>query len=217
MDDDDLTQRYAAEFGPGVGVMIRAVQREAVRTEAEYAEVPYIKDRFPAHRPYVTPQLERMICRALAAREWFRQHAPPGMPELPLSSAEIRKLIWSGNNRRVVVGLFANSLACANWAFEIHPVFRDYVCGVMASPDTSEHIRADPELLKEFPPKPLEGLDSMLCWGFFDRIAEFLHQLMRNEECLRRRGDLRTADWTRQLIRDISVLSDTYPISLKPI
>jgi hypothetical protein len=157
-----------------------------------------------------------MICRALAAREWFRQHAP-GMPELPLSSAEIRKLIWSGDPRRVLVGLFGNSLACMNWDFENHPAFRDFARGVTASLYCPDHLRADPELLKQFPPKTLERLDSMLCWRFFERIEEFLHQLRRNEECLRRCGNLRTADFARQLVRDISVLSDIYPISLEPI
>src|SRR5262245_38126573 len=115
MDDE----RYVAEFGRGVGVMIRALRQVPPWDEAAYAEAPSIKDRYLSCTAYYTPQLERMICRALAARERFRATAPPWAwaTELPLDSAEIRKLMWSGDPRRVVVGLFANSLACANWDF----------------------------------------------------------------------------------------------------
>jgi hypothetical protein len=47
---------------------------------------------------------------------------------------------------------------------EGHPRFEEYARGVMASPETPDHVRNDPNLLGRFPPTPLPGLGGGLIW-----------------------------------------------------
>jgi len=147
------------------------------------------------------PYFEQTVCRALAARQLFCETAPHGVPELPLSSADIEKAIRSKDNLIAVVGYFGRSWACANWG--PHPTFRDYGGGLLVCEYTPQHIRTDPELQCEFSPRELKGLDRSLCWGILDRITEFMLQLMKNEEVWRGCGMAADAKRLRGAIEEL--------------
>ena len=127
--------------------------------------------------------------------------APPWAPELPLSSTEFEKMIGGKSNKIALVGYYGRSLACANWGF--HPSFYDHACGLMASEDTPERIRTDPELLREFPPRKLPGLDQSLCWGIYARLLDTMQQLIRVDEHWRYCGLTNDAAWVRSIIERI--------------
>jgi len=164
-----------------VGGLFEAVRAAADLAGERYGRTPYTNELFPIEDEFLIQYLERTICRALAHRTWFRETAPPWAPELPLSPAEWNKMICGKSKQIAVVGYFGRSLACAEWS-NIHFSFADYVSGLMAYEHTPPSIRADPALLKEYPPRLLHGFDKSLCWGAHFRIIEFTQQLMRTEE-----------------------------------
>lgn len=101
--------------------------------------------------------------RARMARKWFAKHGPPDMQPLPLGYAE-REHLKDGSPQHILAW-YARSLADLNYDVLQHPSFYDYACGVMASPkSTFPCIAKNAELLKRFPPRPLDGLDSHLYW-----------------------------------------------------
>ena len=73
-------------------------------------------------------QFER---QALAAREWFKQHGPPGAPVFPIGYAEREELKMGGLPH--IIAWYARSLAARKYNFEEHPSFDEYASGVMAS------------------------------------------------------------------------------------
>jgi len=106
---------------------------------------------------------KRAACRALVAREWFAWDNP-GISPLPLSYAEREKL--KGKSAvDYIVSVYARSLATQKYRTAIHPRFRDYARGVMASPFTPDFIKHDPAILKDYPPRPLGGLGPGLYWS----------------------------------------------------
>src|SRR5262249_45807834 len=131
------------------------VRQKANAAGEEFCRTPYTEELFSVRCESLF--FEQMVCRALAARELFRETAPHWSPELPLNAAEWEKMISGKSNEIAVVGYFGRSWACANWG--PHPTFRDYVCGLMACEFTPSHIRDDSELRKEYPPRELPGLD----------------------------------------------------------
>ena len=201
---EDLHKILAAEIERHVADAFEVLKLTAARVGERYAFLPYLDERYEPGCETLIPHLKRQVCRALAAREWFRQHAPPWSPELPLSSSEIEKLIRSKSNRIAVVGYFAASLATCNWDFKKHPTFQVYAAGALASPYCPDHLRTDPELRKEFPLCPLEELDQSLCWGTHARIVETAQGLMRTEEHWRRCGLSEDAKWMRGVIERIT-------------
>jgi hypothetical protein len=109
----------------------------------------------------IEPQ-KRAAFLALRARDWFARTAPQDAPPLPLSYWERENLKRGGLPH--IVAWFARSLATRDYAYDEHPSFNDYACGVMASPHTYEPIREDEELRRRFPPRPLDVLDNGLYW-----------------------------------------------------
>ena len=63
-----------------------------------------------------------------------------------------------------IVSVFARSLACRDYEMEGHPNFDVYARGVMASNMTPEFIRKDAQLLRRYPPVPLNGMGPGLMW-----------------------------------------------------
>ena len=63
-----------------------------------------------------------------------------------------------------IVAHFAGSLRRQHWDYENHPSFEEYTRGVLASEHTPEFVKADEELRKKYPPRPLRGLGRGLCW-----------------------------------------------------
>jgi len=73
----------------------------------------------------------------------------------------------------------------------------------MACGFAPSHIRTDPKLLKEFPPRELPGIGQGLIWGLSDRTLEFVQGLMRSEEHFRRCGLSEDAKQMRAVIQQI--------------
>ena len=200
---EDLHQILLAEIESQVERLFENERLRAVATGKEFGEVPYLGDFFMVGYPPLFSHIKRQVCRALAAREWFRQHAPPWAPELPLSSSDIGKLIRSKSPAIALVGYFAASLAACNWDIEKHPAFQIYAAGAMASEFAPTRIRTDPKLLKEFSPRELAGVGEGLIWGLSDRRVNFMYELIRSEEHLRRCGMATAAKEMRGMIEQV--------------
>ena len=105
-------------------------------------------------------QFER---QALAAREWFKQHGPPGAPVFPIGYAEREELKMGGLPH--IIAWYARSLAARKYNFEEHPSFDEYASGVMASEKHAPgFIRDNEEMRRRFPPRPLAWLETGLYW-----------------------------------------------------
>jgi len=173
----------------------------AVATGEKFGAVPFLDDSFAVECESLFPQIQRIVCRALSARELFRMHVP-WAPALPLSSADCEKMIRDKNSRIALAGYFARSWALANWS-SAHPSFYRYARGATASKHTPERIRTDPALLKQFPPTPLKGLDRNLCWGVHYRLLETQQQLVRAEEVWRHSGMADDAKWAQGMLEKL--------------
>jgi hypothetical protein len=145
------------DFRPHVDLLFSKLPRRY----GSLCENPVIGGCFVRGVDPIGPQ-KKAACRALVARAreaWTN----PGMPPLPLSSAECYDLksrqgidyLWSE---------YASSLRILKYDDFRHPSFEQYARGVMASPLAPDFITKDPQLLKRFPPRPLPGLGSGLCW-----------------------------------------------------
>jgi hypothetical protein len=102
----------------------------------------------------------------------FREHAPAWAPPLPLNFADIERARRDESGRVNLVGHYAGSLLLLKYDYQTHPLFKDYACGLMAYPHAPDYLREDPELLSEFPPKLLVGIDAGLNWQTPEMIAE---------------------------------------------
>jgi hypothetical protein len=110
-------------------------------------------------------QLLDLVARALRARAWFARHVPCRLQPLPLVHYdEQEKIFCSGDFPRHLVAYYSCSLQRLNFNYLKHPLFYDYARGVMAHPDGPSYLQDDPELLAEFPPKPLPGLVDGIHW-----------------------------------------------------
>jgi hypothetical protein len=107
------------------------------------------------------PQCERDIRAALDAQIWFSKHGPAALQPLPLAEKEYCAMM-RGSGPRYLLGYYSFSLQLQDYNYLIHPQFFDFARGVMAYDGTPKHVRNDPELLEEFPPKPLKGIHRML-------------------------------------------------------
>ena len=127
----------------------------------EICEWPVIGGYYVSGSDPIERERETAV-RALLASDWFADHGPVDSPPLPLSHDEREALKVGGLKH--LVAWYANSLECLDWKFWDHPSFDDYARGVMASDKTPYFIKEDKELQWRFPPRPLSGLGSGLCW-----------------------------------------------------
>src|SRR5262249_144800 len=97
---EDFVKILTAEIERHVDVAFEVRRMMAGVEEKRFARLPYLNDPYEPECETLIPHYQRQVCAALAAREWFRQHAPPWAPELPLSSADIVKLISSKSPAR---------------------------------------------------------------------------------------------------------------------
>ena len=100
-----------------------------------------------------------LVVGALLARERFGTDWPdwPGGKEDP-------QMAGSGDNRNKLVGFYGASLRESEYDYDLHPPFDAYCGAVMSYEYAPRKLRSDPELRKQFPPCPLEGL----CGGWMD-------------------------------------------------
>ena len=103
---------------------------------------------------------------ARSARSFFAFQHPGMLLKLPLRPQE---RFWLKRMKEGALGyilaFYAESLEAYNYRYFSHASFDDYACGLMACSTVPEEIRDDPEMLRRFPPKRLEGLDeTTLSW-----------------------------------------------------
>jgi hypothetical protein len=109
--------------------------------------------------------IPHVICdvrAALDARVWFSKHGPDWAQELPLGDECYLMMKASGPLH--LLGRYGFSLWLLDFDYLTHPQIYEFCRGLMASPHTPEHVREDPELLAEFPPKELPGLCPRRIW-----------------------------------------------------
>jgi hypothetical protein len=141
------------------------------------AEIPVIGGRF---WPYADHSfLLLRVCKALCAREHFRQDAPAWAPILPLRWEDCKEMEDDDDHRLNLVGLFGKSLYGELWDPQ-HPPFATFASGLLAYGHTPDELRNDSSLRQEFPPRPLEGLcDGNLNWRTPETIAQDREMLAR--------------------------------------
>ena len=104
------------------------------------AEIPVVGGLFWPDTDY-SPLLP-LVCKALCAREQFRQEAP-GWPTLPLTWEDGKWLEDDDNPRISVVGHYGLSLRGEYWG-PLHPPFADFASGLMAYEHTPDRISQRP-------------------------------------------------------------------------
>jgi hypothetical protein len=111
------------------------------------------------------PKLKYLVRRAVAARDWFARWAPHQYGPLPISEDERENNFCSGDFRRHLVAQYSTSLQARDYDYLNHPLFFDYARGALAE-DHAEMfgLAVDQEILREFPPKKLQGLDACGRW-----------------------------------------------------
>jgi hypothetical protein len=116
-------------------------------------------------------EFKRLVRNALAASEWFRQHAPSWALPLPVSCAELDYIHPGLSPRLQLRQEFGRSLRHHEWDYTAHPKFYPYACSVMACEYAESINRYDRELRKEFPPQKLVELVGPLLWRSPEAIA----------------------------------------------
>jgi hypothetical protein len=118
--------------------------------------------------------------RAKAAREWFAEHGPADLQPLPLGYDEREAL--KDKSAAHILALYARSLAELKYDVLKHPSFHDYACGTMASEFQGlDSMKKNPELLKRFPPRHLDGLGPGLSWLPPKEHAEAMEDYRRSK------------------------------------
>lgn len=207
LEHDNLTEVCAAAFEKHVGELFEANKLRAIVAGEEFAHAPYIGFKY---RIDCGPRIQQIVCFALATRKLFEKSKPSWAPALPISVIEYEKLKNDESPRINLVGHYGGSLIALEWD-ERHPSFPDYGCGLMAYEHTPDHLKRDPELLEEFPPRRLDGLDRFLFWNRPDRVVELRRKLVRQRQDWKNRGMPDDCPWmktTNQLIADAS---ECYP------
>ena len=118
--------------------------------------------------------------RAKAARKWFAEHGPADLQPLPLGYSE-REALKDGSVWHIVA-LYARSLAELKYDVLKHPSFHDFACGTMISEFQGlDSMKKNPELLKRFPPRHLDGLGPGLYWLLPKQHAEEMENYRRSK------------------------------------
>lgn len=106
---------------------------------------------------------KQIIHAAAAAQEWFALQRPHDAADLPLTYSD-RENLKRSSGINYIVSLFGRSLDAREFRTEGHPNFADYAKGVMASSLSPPFIREDVQLLRRYPPVPLNGMGPGLMW-----------------------------------------------------
>jgi len=199
----DLPHLCACEFEKHISEMFEAGELQAIARGHYVAQAPYIDYPYFVLDEVLIQTLKRRVCRALAAREWFRKTKPPWAPDLPLSAAEIAKMQEDPDPRLQLVGHFADSLRCNDWNYQQHPPFSIYARGVMAYEHAPLELRNDPALRREFPPRPLAGIDSSLYWRTPEKIEEYRQEISELPQRWRAKG-IRVDEVERKFLAELT-------------
>jgi len=159
---------------------------------------------------------KREVCLRHAARKHFGEHKPSWSPDLPTTVAEYERLENDDDVRFQLVNCFETSLRGLGYDTLIHPLFHPYVCGFLARPDAPDYLRTNPQLLQEFSPQLLEGLDQAWCWKTPEMVDKDLQIFLRNRQYERAAGMPPDADWMKGATEDIVALGQIYPSRFAP-
>jgi hypothetical protein len=153
---DDLVQICANEFERHVDELVAAHRRGCVVVKSPIFSGPVQISEIP--------KLKQLIHNGLRARAWHERYGPIYGRRLPLTELERIAMFCSENNALHLVALYAISLQGRDFDYLTHPLYFDYARGVLASEHAKDYLREDPDLLREFPPKELGGLDERCRW-----------------------------------------------------
>jgi len=157
-------------------------------------------------------KLKLEIFAAVAARKYFRWHAPHWVPDLPIRRDEIDAMQNADNIVDWLVGVHAESLMFQGWNYQIHPSFFDHVCGIHdAAPD---ELREDPMLYQIFPAKKLLGLDRDFCWH---PVAEILQWREDALAMIRQGQEDENVHLIRGATEDLAAADRIYPTLATPL
>ena len=154
---DDLVELCAHAFEAKVDALVAAHKRGHILVTNPI----FGKRSFPIDD---IPKLKHLVRNALRARAWFRRQSPAWAQPLPLSEDERENLFCSGYFHRHLVAFYSYSLQARDYDYLGHPLFFDFARGAMAAHLGEACLWDDRELLAEFPPKPLPGLDELGRW-----------------------------------------------------
>ena len=96
---------------------------------------------------------------ARRAVAWFARHAPCRYQPLPISDDEQEHVSVRGDVHRLLTVFFSCSLRRQGFDYVLHPGFYQYSTGLLADPYCP--VPVNPELLRDFPPRRLMGLDGI--------------------------------------------------------
>jgi hypothetical protein len=156
---DGLQRRFEQAFADCVDDLYREYRIETYCRGTDWIKEPVTGLFHRTSDAKAAATLKELARRALAARGHHLTHGPPWSQPLPLAWDDLCQLVGVGG-RRELVGNYAASLLGVKWDFQRHAPFHQFCCGVMADRGTPGHLRNDPMLIAEFPPKELPGLMS---------------------------------------------------------
>jgi hypothetical protein len=147
-----------------------------IRSEVDYrfaAASPHPWDLNPITGDPVLTNLEeakRTARRARLAQEFFYEYRPTGVPDLPITDAEIERLWKIGDDLALAVAIYARSLQANGWDFKRHPGFEEFVGGLLCLPQSvCVPFKYPEDLVGRFRAYPLHGLGSTGWWYPPDR------------------------------------------------
>jgi hypothetical protein len=185
--DEKLLQLYDDEFEQRVTELFDREVGQALLREPPFGRAPILETVFDPADEAAVGRLKRRICAARAASIWHRETAPPWARDLPVSESDFSKRLNELAPRQQLLQFFGYSVRAFGWVYKPHPSFPIYARGFMSYDFAPEELRNDPDLRKEFPPRPLAGLDTTLCYNTPDMVAhqrrELLRELKRRHEC----------------------------------
>jgi hypothetical protein len=163
--DKDLLSLCEQAFTDQIDAMIQDAIKRGELIRGCFFDAPVVGGFRSMETIHDAEKLEHEIGRALIARGWWAVHGMRSGPQLPVSMVEIMLLLRSEDPWERLVGHFAYSLKCTGWDFRIHPSWRHYFDGLLASPCCPRRLRRDFELQGVTSDRRLAGLDdSTLCW-----------------------------------------------------
>jgi len=170
---DRLAEICAREFEAKVDRLAAAHKRGHI-----LVATPFFHER-PVRIDDV-PTLKHLVRNALRARAWFSRQGPGWAQPLPLSEDEHENILCSGFFHRHLVSFYSYSLQGRDFDYLGHPLLYDYCRGAMAAQFGEAGVWEDRQLLAEFPPKPLPGLDEQGRWRPLpNRDSRLIENLMR--------------------------------------
>ena len=159
--DEKFLQLCADEFEQRVTELFDREVRQALSREPSFGHAPILETVFDPADEAAIGRLKRRVCAARAACIWHRKSAPPWARDLPVSESDFGKHRNELTPRQQLLRFFAYSLRAFGWEYEQHPPFPTYARGIMSYAFAPDELCNDPDLRKEFPPRPLAGIDTM--------------------------------------------------------